>query len=249
MKVPKILYDVYSKLNGTNLIKLNLSYCENIKIDLYLPLILDDNIDKYNSSSGYYNDICYTTTSDDGTDIILNDRKNEFIQNNKTVCQENCDFSYYNHDIQKAKCSCDAKKSSFSISNLYINKTEIYKNFIDIKNIANIYILKCYKVLFNIKRLLHNYGCFSLIAIIIIHIILIIYFYGKNAFKTIKSQIIDIAFAIKHSDLIEIEKKETENNERIKTIKQNKKKSNKKNLQNFEKSDNNDKKDNKFKFT
>ena len=65
MKIPKILYDVYSKLNGTNLIKLNLSYCEDIKIDLSIPFILNDNIDKLNSSSGYYNDICYTTTSDD----------------------------------------------------------------------------------------------------------------------------------------------------------------------------------------
>ena len=34
MKIPKIVYDVYSKLNGTNLIKLDLSFCANIKVDM-----------------------------------------------------------------------------------------------------------------------------------------------------------------------------------------------------------------------
>ena len=91
MMIPKIEYDVYYKLNGTKLIKLNLSYCSNVKIDISIPVKINEkDIDKYNSSSGYYNDICYVATSDSGTDIILKDRKNEFIDNNKTLCQEYC---------------------------------------------------------------------------------------------------------------------------------------------------------------
>ena len=92
MMIPKIEFDIYYKLNGINLVKLNLSYCINNKIDIFIPLKLTDNIDKFNSSSGYYNDICYITTSDTGTDITLKDRKKEFINNNKAVCQENCFF-------------------------------------------------------------------------------------------------------------------------------------------------------------
>ena len=107
MKIPKIEYDVYAKINNENiLVKLNLSYCENSKIDLSVPVELNEDIDKLNSSSGYYNDLCYTATSDIGTDIILNDRKNEFISNNKTVCQDECIFSNYDYDAKKAKCSC-----------------------------------------------------------------------------------------------------------------------------------------------
>ena len=76
MMIPKIEYDIYYKLNGINLIKLNLSYCHNSKIDISIPAkINSQEIDKYNSSSGYYNDICYTATSDSGTDISLKDRK------------------------------------------------------------------------------------------------------------------------------------------------------------------------------
>ena len=102
MLIPKIEFDVYYKLNGTNLIKLNLSYCTDTKIDISIPVKISGNIDIHNSSSGYYNDLCYKTKSDIGTDITLKDRKNEFIENNKTVCQDNCIFSDYDNKIKKA---------------------------------------------------------------------------------------------------------------------------------------------------
>ena len=38
---------------------------------------IDDNLDKLNNSNGYYKDICYTSTTESGTDITLKDRKNE----------------------------------------------------------------------------------------------------------------------------------------------------------------------------
>ena len=75
-QIPKIIYEVYYPLFGNNLIKLNLTVCEGIKIDISIPIKLPDNLDIYNSSSDYYNDICYTSTSEDGTDITLSDRKN-----------------------------------------------------------------------------------------------------------------------------------------------------------------------------
>ena len=78
MKIPKIEYDIYCKFSGSYLRKLNLSVCENTKIDLFIPVEISENVDKLNSSSDYYNDICYTATSDTGTDISLKDRKKEF---------------------------------------------------------------------------------------------------------------------------------------------------------------------------
>ena len=93
MKTPKIEYDVYSKLSVTHLIKLNLSICENSRISLSIPIAITESVDKLNSSSGFYNDICYTTTSESGTDISLEDRKKDFVDGNKTVCQEDCIFS------------------------------------------------------------------------------------------------------------------------------------------------------------
>ena len=147
MKIPKIEYDVYSRLFGTNLIKLNLTVCKNSKILISIPIELDENLDIFNSSSGYYNDICYTTTSEYGTDITLNDRKKDFVDKNKMICQEDCEISKYNYETKKVECSCDIKESSLSIKDMNINKDKLFKNFKDIKNIANLNFLVCYKIL------------------------------------------------------------------------------------------------------
>ena len=74
MKALKVEYDVYCKLFGTNLIKLNLTICEKSKILISIPCVITEDLDTFNISNGYYNDICNTTTTEDGTDISLKDR-------------------------------------------------------------------------------------------------------------------------------------------------------------------------------
>ena len=54
MKIPKIEYDIYAKINGKNLKKLNLNSCQNNKISLSIPVNDIDNLDKLNSKSRYY---------------------------------------------------------------------------------------------------------------------------------------------------------------------------------------------------
>ena len=90
MKIPKIEYEVYYPLISNNLTKLNLTLCKDTKIELSIKVKINDTLDKYNPKSDYYNDICSTTTSESGTDISLKDRKNEFIDNNISLCEENC---------------------------------------------------------------------------------------------------------------------------------------------------------------
>ena len=45
MKIPKITFEVYTKYNSSKLIKLNLSYCSETKIDILIPYNLTENID------------------------------------------------------------------------------------------------------------------------------------------------------------------------------------------------------------
>ena len=198
MKIPKIEYDLYAKINGSSLDKLDISYCSKTKIDIIVPVKLSESIDKLNSSSSYYNDICYTTTSDSGTDLILNDRKAEFIGKNKTLCQEGCFFSQYDYENNKAKCSCEVKSSSSSFGNININKTKLYENFINIKNIANFQILSCFSVLFTKKGIIKNYGSYSLIIIILTHFIIILIFIIKKVFLNIISIIKDLTYGLKN---------------------------------------------------
>ena len=181
-KIPKIEYEVYYPLFGSNLIKLNLTVCSNIKINLITPINITGDIDKVNASSGYYNDICYTTTSENGTDISLLDRKNDLINNNLSVCEEDCNFIEYN--MGKAVCSCKTKtKSNMQISGIEIDKEKLLNNFVDIKNIANILMLKCYKLIFRLEAFKKNIGNIFMIIILFLFFLTIIIFYRKDYIK------------------------------------------------------------------
>ena len=131
MKAKKIEFNVYSKLSGNNLEKLNLTICESKNIFIYIPIEIVGNIDKLNTSSGYFNDICYTATTDAGTDISLNDRKNEYFEGDNIICQEDCYFSEYDSNFKKAKCDCFAKESSSSFADMIIDKEKLFQNLKD----------------------------------------------------------------------------------------------------------------------
>ena len=139
MRIPKIEYEVYYPLYNKGLIKLNLSYCKETKISLSIPVIINDNIEKYNTSSDYYNDICSKTTSESGTDLSLKDRKQIFINKNMTLCEEDCDLIDYNYTTKKAKCSCKIKINLPLIDDIKIDKERLFNSFSDLKNIANLY--------------------------------------------------------------------------------------------------------------
>ena len=210
MKIPKIEYDVYYKENELNLVKLNLNYCKNCRTNLLIPIEINENLDILNSSSGYYNDLCYTTKSDSGTDITLTDRRNDFIAKNKTVCQEDCIFADYDKNIKKVKCSCKVKEPPTSTAYMNIDTNKLLKNFIDIKNIANIGILVCYKRLLSFKGIIKNIGCLIVISIIIFHFISMIIFY-YNQFNELKKKIIYIIFSKYVWSSFEKEKKSKKN--------------------------------------
>ena len=65
MKIPKIEYEIYYPFyNNNTLTKLDLNLCKETKIEVSIPVKINDNLDKHNPKSGYYNDICYKTTSE-----------------------------------------------------------------------------------------------------------------------------------------------------------------------------------------
>ena len=89
----KVEYEVYFPLYNDSLEQLNLTVCDEVKI--YIPIagkIKSDDLDKHDKKIAYYNDICYTTTSENGTDLSMKDRKKIFVENDLTLCEENCDL-------------------------------------------------------------------------------------------------------------------------------------------------------------
>ena len=76
-----------------------------------------------------------------------------------------------------------------------ININKLSKNFINIENIANIHILKCFKTLFKKESILYNIGFYIVLLILIFTIICMIIFYLYQI-HVIKEKINALLFAI-----------------------------------------------------
>ena len=183
MDISKIQFDVYCKLDGTNFQKLKLTPCQGEKITLSIPKQLTGDLDRMNASSGYYNDKCISAKSDSGTDIPLKYRQIDFVVNNRTVCQEDCDFTFYNEKDNLINCSCYFKDINITFDDLIIDSNKLYDNFDDIsdkKEISNVgSVLSC-DSLNSTENIKSNPGFYSLIIILAIFIIIFIVFCSKG---------------------------------------------------------------------
>ena len=143
----EISYPLHNYYNGNSLTNKRNSenLIDNIKeINAHYP-----EIDLTNKSDPFYNDICFLFTSDLGTDMTLNDRRNEYYLGS-SVCEDNCEIiKTINKDSNpRALCNCDIK-NFISLNNRKGKKDEIesistpnIKSFVCGKEVFNFYIGK-----------------------------------------------------------------------------------------------------------
>ena len=113
-----------------------------------------------------------------------------------SLCEDNCELVDYDNDKKRVKCSCKTK-ALFSLDNIELDNKEFIKNFLDIKKITNIEIVKCYKIVINKNNIKNNYGFFIISFIFILYFICIIIFYWKSLKNLIK-EIIEIINEMKN---------------------------------------------------
>ena len=195
-------YEVYSPINKT---KLDLSLCENSKIDIYVPMHLDnysnnlyDSMNKYgfdilDKNDLFYNDICTPFTSDDGTDLVLSDRQSNYFNEDLILCETGCTYDFYNSTNGKAKCQCPVKKEMTKIKTISYDKINI-DSFFDIKTFSNIELIKCFKLAFSKNGFIDNYGSIIIVFMTTIFICLIIIYLLYQ--KQLISRIIRLALKV-----------------------------------------------------
>ena len=175
-KIPIIQYEIYNPFTKK---KLDLNYCDTSKIEINIPILIDENnLYKYEQNSDYYNNRCITSKSKDGTDIPLNSRRDEFIKNNMSLCETGCDYLGYNIETKNSKCECDPK-NEITIFNIKIDTELLYDKFSIVTN-SNIDIIKCYYLLFKKEYLTYNIGNYVILFIILVFIISIFFFIFKG---------------------------------------------------------------------
>ena len=195
--IPIIEYAIFSE-NGTFL---NLDDCNNISSLYYIPVnINEDKLFIYDPSSNYYNDECSKYTSDNGTDMTIYDRKNDFNENHLSLCESNCTYKGYNSSTLKAECQCLTKTYLLSTDDL--SQDDLLVQIDDNnKKITNLNLIKCSNLISSTEDIKSNTGFFLLAVIIVLFIIVMILFCikGYNSLENKIDEIISIKFKVSKS--------------------------------------------------
>ena len=188
--------------------KLDLSYCSDEKINIYSPAILSQdtmNMFEFASSQSYnvfdsedkfYNDLCTKFTSENGTDVLISDRKNNYYNENIILCEDNCNYKNYNIVINKIQCECEIDQNTDQLSGKtnFVSQN-LNTDFFSKNYFSNLKVIKCYKLFFNISEQIKNIGTYVLFISIIFFIIVMALFYYKQKIKIFR--LIDNLYANK----------------------------------------------------
>jgi len=184
--IPVIGYEVYHPLN---FFQLDLNYCKDITIKLNIPVSINENkIYKHDPTSKYYNDECFTYTTEEGTDLILNDRQNDFNNNNLSLCEGSCTFYGYDTYTKKALCECETKPKITNISDIVNDGNILLVDFNTESTNSNLGAMKCVDTLFSKEGLLTNIGSYLLIFTFVFFTISTFVFY-KCGYQIIEDNI------------------------------------------------------------
>ena len=148
-----------------------------------MPVNVDeDEIYLHDPKSDYYNDKCCPSKNKDknSPDIILSDKHKEFVNKNLSVCENNCEFGGYNMGNKQVVCECNIKKEINVNPGYAIDGKKFFSKFKDIKNMMNLYVLKCYKILLTKNGLLNNIGSYKLLGTILFYIFSVFIFVAKG---------------------------------------------------------------------
>ena len=193
-----ISYNLYSPTTGKRLnsddicsddkllIMENLEYkLLKSNIDLStLSQIYSQGIDLFDLSSPFYTDVCFQYNSINisnvkDKDIALKDRVLLFFPN-ITLCEDGCDMKGINLTIIRAICECsysNKDKDLLKDNALYQSQVGQLEEFI---SSTNIYVMKCYKNILNIKYFSEFIGGLIIFVLLIIEIICTIHYCLKG---------------------------------------------------------------------
>ena len=199
----------YEIFNPNNKSKLDLSICKSTSIDLYIPIQLSEKTQNlyedlqesgynlFNINDSFYQDICSTYKSENNTDVLLTDRKNDFYSINETMCQSNCKYSDYSVESKYLKCECSITNENIDTNNLdKFNAKIILTSFYDVLKYSNVKVLKCFKLVFNINSITKNIGSIIVIILFLFYFICFLIFIIKGI-SSIKIETVKTIFELK----------------------------------------------------
>ena len=184
----EVQLEIYEPYNKT---KLNLSFCQETKINIYAKAELSKETkysleqlkslgyDMFNINDPFYQDICIEYTSYGNTDIALSDRINYIYNNDDTKCQPNCKTSKYLEESEYINCSCTINEEVNNMNEKFSSK-KVFESFLDVLKYSNYKVLKCYNLVFTEFLSAKNIGGIIVFIFILINLGCLVIFIIKG---------------------------------------------------------------------
>ena len=181
--IKQVEYQTYND----EMVILDLSLCKDVNIKIYHEIkegvILDESfislfenlgIDIFDIKDSFFNDLC-NSYSDNGNDIILQDRI-KYIYQNFSLCNQEC--KYNNIDIENMTITCDCMvKENLSTITTPLNLEEAKESSISDSNIG---VVRCYNLVFSFKDKSKNIGFWIFSILLVINIVFLVIFFMKG---------------------------------------------------------------------
>ena len=175
--------------------KLNLSLCDNTSVSVYVPMALNEEqeeiynqlveqgYDPFDLYDKFYREICTPYTSENGTDVLLDDRE-EFVYTslvNKSLCPSGCGYSEYSLNTKYIKCECDTNNTDIVTLDIdHLSGKNAYQSLLSTLKTSNYKVMRCYNLVFNFKIFCHNYGSQISLALFVAYLGFMIYYSCKD---------------------------------------------------------------------
>ena len=167
----------------------SLTYYPEINID-NAKFFENQDINIFNSSDVFYNDLCFYFESPNGKDVPLKERILIFYPN-VTLCEDGCKDIGVNLTSMKVICECTLR----DLLNEAKDATKLLGlDFSGLIDSLSIDVVKCYKTVFQYKYFVRCYGGFLCMILIVLQTICVIVAYKvsiydlkKNAFWIVQN--------------------------------------------------------------
>ena len=133
-----------------------------------IDAVVSNGYDVFDSNSPFYNDICSPFTNENGNDVLLDERRADYFNENINLCESGCTFVSYNLSLKMYTCSCPVKTSIGAEMKGDEETKEISKEFPESfykrHKHSNIEVFKCASQVFSPKGQTKNFGSYSLLT-------------------------------------------------------------------------------------
>ena len=99
-------------------------------------------INIFNSSIDFYNDVCNMFTTPENTDMYLQERRNTYYISD-AICETGCVQIGYDKETERAVCKCKIKVSTEGFENVTFSPNEVDKKFKKKFIFPNVRVMKC----------------------------------------------------------------------------------------------------------